>query len=123
MEDVNPLINNSEQTYKDFQEILRGFLTPDTNGNVFNYGTPLMGLVSDYSITNDAFESDPPENELKVIPYDIEREIYQEINHGFLIKETDHGLFCIGKLVDDLAVELSYSDKKICDTLEIIYRK
>jgi hypothetical protein len=121
MEDVNPLINITNEE----EEILHGFLTPDVDGGIFYYGTPLIGLVNDYYITNEPFDDSPVEDELKVIPYDIEREIYKEINYGFLIKDTDHGIFCIGKVIDDViddAIEkLSDNDKKICESLKIKY--
>lgn len=116
MEDINNL--TKEEIY---EQIFRGFTTPDINGYIFHYGKPLIGLVNDYDITNEPFDDVSVEDELKVIPYDIEREIYKEINHGFLIKETDNGIFCIGKVVDDLIIKLSDEDKPICDSLKIKY--
>ncbi len=70
---------------------------------------------------DNTFIEDEIKDELKVEPYDIEREIYKEINYGFLIRETDHGTFCIGKVVDDLVMKLSDDDKPICDLLKIRY--
>lgn len=118
MNDTKLLNNIPEENLYNFPEIFRGFSRIDENGNVFNYGAPLIGLFNNYFIEDEFVEDD-----LKVIPYDIEREIYKEINHGFLIKETDDCIFCIGKVVDNEIMKLSDDDRKICVSLKIKYQK
>lgn len=52
----------------------------------------------------------PKERVLDVIPYDNEKGLYKDISYGFIVKETDDGVGCVGKLVNCVITPLSGND-------------
>jgi hypothetical protein len=60
---------------------------------------------------------------LEVVPYDLVNKIYQDVNHGFLVKEIDEDICCYKKIINGQEIELAENDKIICCSLGIVYRK
>lgn len=81
-------------------------------------------VSNDSKISNCTEDEDENEQyELEVVVYDLENKIYKDIRYGFLVKEIDEDVCCYKKVVNGQEIELSDTDKKICKSLLITYRK
>ena len=94
--------------------------------NQYDMEPPKISSYNSYNPNCESFKNekeDEDEYELRVVPYDTGNGIYKEINHGFLVKEIGDLVCCYKKLVNDQEIELTDTDKKICEQFGITYRK
>ena len=70
-------------------------------------------------------QQDQDDGTLKVKPYDVERELFVDINHNFIVKEDENVegvIWCFGKLYPDNTIKpLSDNDMIIAKAMELSF--